>query len=265
MLIMGNCEHASPEGDDELKDELKVEGVFSKGYGIIPKLVMKDKNLTVEAKAIYAYISSYAGNGDAAFPAVDLICSDLGMSENRFFKHRKLLVEFGYITISRKRKEVGWSNNVYTICHTVHLQNEGIRNEGIGIKGIRNEGTNNNSLNNNKTNNNKTNNNNNKEKTSSGSGQNAHAFYQSNFGIEPPFIMEDIEHWINDMNEELVIEALKKTVEAEKSYSYAKGILKNWLNKGIKTIEQVEAESVSNNRRNGNARKEPESYGGIVY
>jgi len=103
------------------------------------------------------------------------------------------------------------------------------------------------------------------QETGSGSNQNAHSFYQANFGIEPPFIMQDIEHWISDLNEELVIEALKKTVEAEKPYSYAKGILRNWLSKGIKTIEQVEAESVSNNRRNGNARKEPESYGGIVY
>ena len=136
-------------------DELKLEGIFSKGYGIIPKLVMKDKKLTVEAKAIYAYICSYAGGGDTAFPSVDLICSDLGMSENRFFKHRKLLVEYGYLTIKRTRKEVGWSNNIYTICHTVHLQFEGIRNEGIGIEGVRNEGTNNNSFNNNSSNNKK--------------------------------------------------------------------------------------------------------------
>ena len=131
-------------------DELKLEGIFSKGYGTIPKLVMKDKKLTVEAKAIYAYICSYAGGGDTAFPSVDLICSDLGMSENRFFKHRKLLVESGYLTIKRTRKEVGWSNNIYTICHTVHLQFE-----GIGIEGIRNEGTNNNNLNNNSSNNKK--------------------------------------------------------------------------------------------------------------
>lgn len=118
---------------------------------------------------------------------------------------------------------------------------------------------------NNNQNNNNNNNHNQDEEPGGGSSQNAHSFYQANFGIEPPTIMQDIEHWIVDLNEELVIEALKKTVEAEKPYSYAKGIMKKWLSKGIKTIEQVEAESVSNNRRNGNARKEPESYGGIVY
>ena len=130
-----------------MTEQLKLEGVLSKGYGIIPKLVMKDADLTIEAKSIYAYLCSYAGGGDTAFPSVELICTDLGISENRYLKHRKLLVDKGYITIKRERKEKGWSNNIYTIAHTVHLQNVGIQNEG----------TNNNSLNNNNLNNNKTN------------------------------------------------------------------------------------------------------------
>ena len=86
------------------------------------------------------------------------------------------------------------------------------------------------------------------QQESSGSSQNAHSFYQVNFGIEPPTIMQDIEHWIVDLNEELVIEALKKTVEAEKPYSYAKGILRNWIKKGIKTLADVEAETVKRDR-----------------
>lgn len=105
--------------------------------------------------------------------------------------------------------------------------------------------------NNNNQNNNKNNNNNqdNEEpQDSGGSGQNAHSFYQANFGIEPPFIMQDIEHWISDMSEELVLEALKKAVEAEKPYNYAKGILRNWLKKGIKTLADVEAEMVKRDR-----------------
>lgn len=47
--------------------------IFSMGYGHIAKLVMKDKDLTVEAKAIYSYIASYAGASDTAYPSVDLI------------------------------------------------------------------------------------------------------------------------------------------------------------------------------------------------
>ncbi len=51
-------------------DTLHVEGVRSRGFGIIPKLVMQDKRLTGDAKAIYAYFCSYAGAGDTAFPIV---------------------------------------------------------------------------------------------------------------------------------------------------------------------------------------------------
>lgn len=103
------------------------------------------------------------------------------------------------------------------------------------------------------------------QKKLSSSSSEVHLFFQKNLGVEPPTIQQDIDYWIEDLSAPVVIEALRRTVESEKTYSYAKGIMKKWLSKGIKTIEQVEAESVSNNRRNGNARKEPESYGGIVY
>lgn len=58
--------------------------IFSMGYGHIAKLVMKDKDLTVEAKAIYSYIASYAGASDTAYPSADLICYDLSIGKERF-------------------------------------------------------------------------------------------------------------------------------------------------------------------------------------
>lgn len=137
-----------------MADKLKLEGVFSKGYGIVPKLVMKDEDLSIEAKAIYAYLCSYAGAGKTAFPSVDLICNNLGISENRFYKHRKPLVDKGYINVEREKTDSGWSNNIYTLNSEVHLQIEGIQNIGIQNIGIQNEGTNNNILNNNNINNN---------------------------------------------------------------------------------------------------------------
>lgn len=72
-----------------MSDKLRVEGVFSKGYGIIPKLVMQDQDLSIEAKSIYAYFASYAGNGTTAFPSVSKIIYDLNIGEERFYKHRK--------------------------------------------------------------------------------------------------------------------------------------------------------------------------------
>ena len=127
-------------------DEIKLEGILSKGYGIIPKLVAQDTKLTAEAKAIYSYLCSYAGAGQTAFPSVSLMVHHLDMSENRFYKHRKYLVDRGYVSIERVRTDNGFSKNIYTLNQSVPLQNEGIGNEGKQNEDIRNKGTNNNSI-----------------------------------------------------------------------------------------------------------------------
>lgn len=73
---------------------------------------------------------------------------------------------------------------------------------------------------------------------------NAFSFYQQNFGLINGFIAEDIQHWLDDLNEELVIEAMKRTLEQQKKWSYAKGILANWKNLNFKTIQDVHAADV---------------------
>lgn len=84
-----------------------------------------------------------------------------------------------------------------------------------------------------------------------------HLFFQKNLGVEPPTIQQDIDYWIEDLSAPVVIEALRRTVESEKPYSYAKGIMRKWANKGIKTIEAVEAESVGNQRQKQNSWRQP--------
>ena len=133
-------------GKGNRNNEIKLEGILSKGYGIIPKLVAQDTKLTAEAKAIYSYLCSYAGAGQTAFPSVSLMVHHLDMSENRFYKHRKYLVDRGYVSIERVRTDNGFSKNIYTLNQSVPLQNEGIGNEGIQNEDIRNKGTNNNSI-----------------------------------------------------------------------------------------------------------------------
>ena len=68
-------------------DQLRVEGVNFKGFGILPKYVMLDHDLTLEAKTIYAYFCSFAGNGDTTFPSRSKILSDLPMSKDCYYKH----------------------------------------------------------------------------------------------------------------------------------------------------------------------------------
>ena len=96
------------------------------GFGIIPKLVMLDKDLTVEAKAIYSYICSYAGAGAVAFPSVSLICDHLGMATKRFMKHRKLLEDKGYIKIIQERGEngKGFAKNKYYLMPSCNFIQE---------------------------------------------------------------------------------------------------------------------------------------------
>ena len=105
-------------------DELRLEGILSEGYGIIPKKIMKDTDLSIEAKSIYAFLCSYAGKGNTAFPSIETQCYFLNISEKRYLKHRKILIEKNYITIETTREIIEYEDgtcaevrgkNIYTI------------------------------------------------------------------------------------------------------------------------------------------------------
>ena len=102
--------------EKELENLLIVEGVNALGYGTVPKLVMKDRRLTPQAKAIYAYFCSYTGCGSTAFPKVSQIMYDLTMSNKTFYKHLELLTKYGYVSVLKVRQEGSkFDNNVYKL------------------------------------------------------------------------------------------------------------------------------------------------------
>ena len=132
--------------EKEFENLLLVEGVNAQGYGTIPKLVMKDRRLTPQAKAIYAYFCSYAGCGSTAFPKVSQIMYDLNISNKTYYKHFDLLTEFGYITVVKIKKEGNkFDNNIYklntnpkkTVVENLHNGEENIElsTENIQKKG----------------------------------------------------------------------------------------------------------------------------------
>jgi len=86
-------------GDNGNKIELS--GIFSEGYGIIPKKLMRSKDIGLYEKAITAYMLSYTGGGNECFPSYKRIAEDLNISEPTIAKSIKRLVEKGYI---RKEK-----------------------------------------------------------------------------------------------------------------------------------------------------------------
>lgn len=70
-------------------------------------------------------------------------------------------------------------------------------------------------------------------------------FYQQNFGIISPFVLESILDYVQDLGDELVVEAMKRALERNKStWAYVKSILNSWHKKGIQTVEQARAELV---------------------
>lgn len=86
--------------------------------------------------------------------------------------------------------------------------------------------------------------------------ENVFEFYQKNFGILSSFIQEDILYWIRDIGDGLVLEALKRALEQNKEYGYAKKIMQSWVRKGIDSLEKAEAERVQfirTNEKRGNS------------
>lgn len=101
-------------------DIIQMQGVNALGFGIIPKLVMQDKRLTIQAKAIYSYFCSYAGAGKTAFPKQTKILTDLRISRNSYYAHFNLLKEYGYIRVQQEKNEDGsFSRNIYTLVESL--------------------------------------------------------------------------------------------------------------------------------------------------
>ena len=88
---------------------LRLDALLSHGYGLSPQLVMRSKGLSIEAKALYGYLSSFAGAGDTAFPSTSRILEELDISKNRFYKIRKELVSWGFISIETTATSAGLS------------------------------------------------------------------------------------------------------------------------------------------------------------
>jgi len=100
---------------DNLIDILRMEGVNAKGFGTIPKAVMKDKRLSIQAKAIYAYFCSYAGAGNRPFPSRRTITEDLQISINTYHKHLNKLKALDYIRVKQRKKSGVFTSCIYTI------------------------------------------------------------------------------------------------------------------------------------------------------
>ena len=237
---------------------VKYEGILENGYGLIPKLLTRDKDLTIEAKAIYGYLASFAGNAQQSFPSVSLICSELNISEKRFTKHRKLLIDKGYIEIKRNRKDDGngFSNNIYIlkqqIPYTVNsyaYESLAYQNVGEQNVGKQNVGTNSNSSNINSINNNSIKKEQREEREEETPPspvidkdfQTLQTFFDENIGKRNFTTDKELSSLMDDFKDPLLIgEALKiAAVKGKPLFTYAAGVLRKMAEeKGVTTYEQ---------------------------
>jgi DnaD/phage-associated family protein len=70
--------------------------------------------------------------------------------------------------------------------------------------------------------------------------ENPHSMYAKYFGDLNQQIGEEINAWIDDLSEELVMEAMKITLEKRKDWRYTRGILRSWAQQGITSLNDLE-------------------------
>lgn len=78
------------------------------------KKAVTDKNLSIEAKGIYCYISCFSNNGIAKNISLKDITENLNIGKDRFYKYRKELIQKGYIKVAQPQNTEGtFKANVY--------------------------------------------------------------------------------------------------------------------------------------------------------
>lgn len=82
-----------------------------------------------------------------------------------------------------------------------------------------------------------------KSSSSSTSEEEVFQFYQQNIqnGVSSsPYVLQNIQHWIDDITADLVLAAMKVAANKEKrGFDYVEGILKKWTTAGVKSLEDA--------------------------
>lgn len=71
--------------------------INDKGYSIIYRFVMMDPCISLDAKGIFAYLTSYSSETSLAFPKRDRILEELQISKPTYHKHMRELTDKGYV------------------------------------------------------------------------------------------------------------------------------------------------------------------------
>ena len=91
-------------------------------FGVVYQDVTRLNTLPIEAKGLYAYLASLSDVNDECYPTVDLICHELGISKDRFYKYMRILVAAGVVKkVQIKTEGCRFGRNVYKLTHEVYF------------------------------------------------------------------------------------------------------------------------------------------------
>ena len=87
------------------------------GYGIVSQLPMKDREMSIQAKGVYSYLVSCAGNDKQTYPTQKKMCYDLNIKKvDTLAKYIREIQSRGYIKIIKTKKGNLHYRNVYLIA-----------------------------------------------------------------------------------------------------------------------------------------------------
>lgn len=229
--------------------------IYDSGFGILPKNVMIDTELSLQAKGLFAYFVSYAGNSDNAFPSRSLIQHQLGIGKDTLTKYLKELKLRGYVEVTQNTEKGRFSNNVYKLVpYTKNTASVNTPSENTSTADVP---TNINSINNNNINKN------NSKYVSKKSNQTYDEnlsliakMYQENVGQIYPIIRS----WLIELSETIEVSLFERAIEicidrSNVTPGYLKGILRKWTNEGITTLEQLKAKEIEYINKKGQVNK----------
>jgi len=104
------------------KDTIEIlDTTLKQGFTQIPRTVLKAKNLSMQAKTLYALLLDYAWQKNQCFPGQDRLANDLGVHRNTIQKYLIELREFKLISWNRRGFK---QTNVYYILSLDSLKEQ---------------------------------------------------------------------------------------------------------------------------------------------
>lgn len=86
------------------------------GFTQVPNFILKNPELSSNAKVVYSMLLSYAWHNDKVFPGQERMAEDMGSSQPTIARAIAELEKVGYLEITRRGQGL---TNLYTLRHTV--------------------------------------------------------------------------------------------------------------------------------------------------